>query len=79
MEEIARTNGIEEKHSGMIDTYRKCLARKAWYEEGCMESKRTVTLVMYDFGESIEKICGVAHVSEETVTGWLREAGKIVD
>lgn len=79
MEEIARMNGIEEKHSSMIDTYRKCLTRKAWYEEGCRESKRTVALVMCDFGESIEEICGVAHVSEETVTGWLREAGKIAD
>ena len=47
------------------------------YDSGREEGTKDMVLRMFDHGETMEKICIYAEKSEETVTNWLREAGKI--
>ena len=51
--------------------------RKEGRAEGRREEKKDTVLRLFDLGISIEKISAGVEESEETVTGWLREAGKI--
>ena len=46
-------------------------------QEGRQEERKNLALRLLDLGDNIEKISAVVEESEETVTNWLREAGKI--
>lgn len=46
-------------------------------KEGLEEANRNTALRLFDLGDSIEKISAGVEESEETVTNWLREAGKV--
>ena len=39
--------------------------------------RKNLALRLFDLGDSIEKISAVVEESEETITDWLREAGRI--
>lgn len=41
------------------------------------KERKNLALRLFDLGDSIEKISAVVEESEETITDWLREAGRI--
>ncbi len=67
------------KESRKKETFNLCKAWEDQYKYGQEEAKRNATLRLYDLGESIERISAGVDAPEETVIGWLREAGKITD
>ena len=69
------------KESRKKGTFNLC---KAWedqykygHEEGRKEERKDIALRLFDLGDNIEKIGVVVEESEETVAGWLQEAGKL--
>ena len=67
------------KESREKETYDVCKAWADQYKYGQEEANRNAALRLFDLGESVEIISAGVDTPEETVIGWLREAGKIAD
>ena len=67
------------KESREKETYDVCKAWADQYKHGQEEANRNSALRLFDLGESVEIISAGVDTPEETVIGWLREAGKIAD
>ncbi len=73
--------GLKLRKSRKDGVYNVCKAWEDQYkcgqEKGRQEERKNFALRLFDLGDSIEKISAVVEESEETVTDWLREAGKV--